>query len=243
MIANFPISHASGVLFHHKVNTKFDYQGVYNKIADGSRVIVEMQNYAKTTFVDRALVYTSASILENYSYSRSRDYQVQKTYLIAITGEKVFPEVDHAPVRLALCDIDSPERRVLNDKILQIFIELPKFANEIGDLNKDSSFLNKFAVAMKTMAGCDKRPELMDDAMLVGLFEAADLHRYKTKDLNSYKDSVMNEFEYEETLKEYREEGRAEGIAQTAKKLKEQGIPLETIALCTGLDVETIESL
>lgn len=53
----------------------------------------------------------------------------------------------------------------------------------------------------------------------------------------------MNEFEYEETLKEYREEGRAEGIAQTAKKLKEQGISLETIALCTGLDVETIESL
>ena len=44
---------------------------VYCRCTDGSRVIVEMQNYAKTAFIDRALVYTSASILENYTYTKS----------------------------------------------------------------------------------------------------------------------------------------------------------------------------
>ena len=107
---------------------------VYCKCADGSRVIVEMQNYAKTSFVERALVYTSASILENYSYTKGRDYRVEKTYLIAITGETIFPAVSHAPVRLAMCDMDAEKTTVLNDKILHIFIELPKFADNLEDL-------------------------------------------------------------------------------------------------------------
>ena len=85
---------------------------VYCKCTDGSRVIVEMQNYAKTTFMDRALVYTSVSILENYTYSKSKDYRVQKTYLIAITGEKIFPKVKRAPVRLALCDMDAEKTKI-----------------------------------------------------------------------------------------------------------------------------------
>ena len=232
---------------------------VYCKCTDGSRVIMEMQNYAKNTFVDRALVYTSASILENYSYSKSKDYRVQKTYLIAITGEKIFPNVKHAPVRLALCDMDVPKTTVLNDKILHIFIELPKFANKLEDLSKDSSFLSKFAVAMKTMASFNERPSVMDDEMLVRMFDAADLHSYKKDDRHNYKKSVMNEFEYEETLKEYRqegiEEGRAEGRAEgieegkkstcleIAAKMLKQGISPETISACTGLNQDDIASL
>ncbi|MBO7562422.1 MAG: Rpn family recombination-promoting nuclease/putative transposase [Bacteroidales bacterium] len=232
---------------------------VYCKCTDGSRVIVEMQNYAKTAFVERALVYTSASILENYTYSKSRDYRVQKTYLIAITGEKIFPKVKHAPVRLALCDMDAEKTSVLNDKILHIFIELPKFADKLEDLKEDSSFLSKFAVAMKTMASYDERPSVMDDDMLVRMFDAADLHTYKSNDKHNYKKAVMNEFEYEETLKEYRQEGLEEGREEgrkegreegretsrreIASKMLKQGIPIETISQCTGLEKEDIASL
>ncbi|MBR5399762.1 MAG: Rpn family recombination-promoting nuclease/putative transposase [Bacteroidales bacterium] len=224
---------------------------VYCKCTDGSRVIVEMQNYAKTTFVDRALVYTSASILENYTYTKGTEYHVQKTYLIAITGEKIFPKVKRAPVRLAMCDMDSEKTMVLNDKILHIFIELPKFANKLEDLKQNSSFLSKFAVAMKTMASYDERPSVMDDDMLVKMFDAADLHSYKNNDKHNYKKAVMNEFEYEETLKEYRQEGLEEGRAEEreassrriAAKMLEHGIPLETISQCTGLKPEEIASL
>ena len=232
---------------------------VYCKCTDGSRVIVEMQNYAKTAFVERALVYTSASILENYTYSKSRDYRVQKTYLIAITGEKIFPKVKHAPVRLALCDMDAEKTSVLNDKILHIFIELPKFADKLEDLKEDSSFLSKFAVAMKTMASYDERPSVMDDDMLVRMFDAADLHTYKSNDKHNDKKAVMNEFEYEETLKEYRQEGLEEGREEgrkegreegretsrreIASKMLKQGIPIETISQCTGLEKEDLASL
>ena len=240
---------------------------VYCRCKDGSRVIVEMQNYAKTSFVERALVYTSASILENYSYTKGRDYRVEKTYLIAITGETIFPAVSHAPVRLAMCDMDAEKTTVLNDKILHIFIELPKFADNLEDLEEGSSFLSKFAVAMKTMSTFGERPKEMDDAMLVQMFDAADLLGYKAKDKHSYKKSVMNEFEYEETLKEYRQEGleegfeegreegrkegraegRAEGLSegrrQSAAALKKLGVSPGIIAEATGMSPEEIEDM
>ena len=197
---------------------------VYCKCKDGSRVIVEMQNYAKTSFVERALVYTSASILENYTYTKGKEYRVEKTYLIAITGETIFPQVSHAPVRLAMCDMDAEKTTVLNDKILHIFIELPKFADSLEDLEEGSSFLSKFAVAMKTMSSFGERPKEMDDAMLVQMFDAADLHGYKAKDKHNYKESVMNEFEYEETLKEYRQEGLEEGREEGRQEGRQEGL-------------------
>lgn len=184
---------------------------VYCKCTDGSRVIVEMQNYAKTSFVNRALVYTAASILENYSYSKREDYRIQKTYMIAITGEKLFPKIEHSPVRLGLCDLDSPKTTVLNDRILQIFIELPKFADDVKEIDTNDRFLDKFSVAMKKMATFEKVPEAMNEALFAELFAAADIRSLNTSDREEYLKSVMNEFEYTETLKDYRDEGLQEG--------------------------------
>ena len=47
----------------------------------------------------------------------------------------------------------------------------------------------------------------------------------------------------EEGLKRGREEGREEGRVETAKNFKCNGVPLELIAKCTGLSIETIEAL
>ena len=47
----------------------------------------------------------------------------------------------------------------------------------------------------------------------------------------------------EEGRMEGREEGREEGRVETAKNFKCNGVPLELIAKCTGLSIETIEAL
>ncbi|MBO4571869.1 MAG: Rpn family recombination-promoting nuclease/putative transposase [Bacteroidales bacterium] len=232
---------------------------VYCECQDGSRVIVEMQNYARPNFIDRSLVYTSASIVENYLYNRSKGYRVQKVYLIAITGDTLFKEVEGRPVRLAFCNKDSEKTQVLNDKILHIFIELPKFADDIGSLNPDSEFLDKFAVALKTMAESHERPEVMDDEMLVKLYRAADTKRYSEDDKDTYTSNVMNQLEYEATLWDFREEGLAEGLEkglatglaegsekrarEIAAKLKAQNIATDIIATCTGLTAEAVAAL
>ena len=234
---------------------------IYCQCKDGSRVIVEMQNYARPSFLDRAQVYTSASILEGYNYSRTKNYKIQKTYFIAILGENVFPKVDRAPVRLAMCDVDAQEVRVMNDKLLQIFIELPKFADSLKELGADASFIGKFALTMKSMETFTECPEELDDDLLKELFAAADTRGYKSKDTEDYKQAIMNEFEYEETLKDYRREGRQEGFEEgrqkgleeglakgrrvgeeekalsIAKALQAKGISLEVIKSATGVDL------
>ena len=61
----------------------------------------------------------------------------------------------------------------------------------------------------------------------------------------------MNEFEYEETLKEYRqeglEEGRQEGLTegrrQSAASLKKLGVSPAIIAEATGISLEEIEDI
>ena len=230
---------------------------IYCQCRDGSRVIVEMQNYARPSFLDRAQVYTSASILESYNYSRTKDYKIQKTYLIAILGEKLFPKVDHAPVRLAMCDVDAQEVRVMNDKVLQIFIELPKFADDLRGLGADASFIGKFALMMKSMETFTECPKEFDDELLKGIFAAADTRGYKNKDAKDYKQAIMNEFEYEETLKDFRREGLEEGLAkglakgrdegrremsiEIARSLKEQGISDEVIKKTTGVAAENLQ--
>ena len=228
---------------------------VYCKCSDGSRIIVEMQKYARANFIDRAIVYTAASILDGFKIEAQHQYRINRTYLIAIIGENIFPYTSHAPVRLALCDIDDPGRPVLNDKVLQIFIELPKFAEKVETLSPDADFLSKFAVALKTMNMSPDRPDIMDDDMLIELYKAADLHRLPESEKKDYEKGIMNNLEYEITLWEYktegraegkaegRAEGRAEGIAETAAKMKAHGIPPEVIAECTGLDLNAIAEL
>ena len=240
---------------------------VYCRCADGSRVIVEMQNYARASFVNRALVYTAASILENYTYSKKTNYRVNRTYLIAITGEKVFPQVDRAPVRIGLCNLDSPETVVLSDRILQIFIELPKFANDVSEIGAGGSFLDKFSVAMKKMATFDRMPEEMEGDLFEELFAAADMKSLNASDKDTYLKSVMNEFEYIETLKDYREEGLKEGLekgmnkglkkglqqgrkegeakgkAETALAMLVNGLDIALVSKCTGLSEQQIREL
>jgi predicted transposase/invertase (TIGR01784 family) len=197
---------------------------VYCKCTDGSRIIVEMQNYVRSEFVSRAQLYTSTALIERYLSEKRKEAQVQKTYFIAITGENVFPRVKHAPVRLSMCDIDSKETLVLNDKDLQIFIELPKFAETVQALGDNANFLDKFAVVMKTLEQYKEPPMELKDELLEGLFSAADTKCYDAADKENYKAQLMNQFEYEATLRDYKEEGRAEGLAEGREEGRAEGL-------------------
>ena len=62
--------------------------------------------------------------------------------------------------------------------------------------------------------------------------------------MNSERDRI-NQLEYaiEQGKKEGLAEGRAEEKLSIAKNIKQNGIPAETIAKCTGLSIEEIENL
>lgn len=204
---------------------------VHCKLRDGSRMVVEMQNYVRGAFLDRSLIYSSAAVLEHYVNSHIDGYSIGKTVFLAFLGDPLFRQIDRTPVRIGLCDIDSEKTSVLNDKLLQIFVELPKFAGSLTEISEDTPFIEKLSIVLMEMADCKEIPQNLGDPLLERMFKAADM---KTMDINrksDYMKSILGEAEYEAQLHDWREEGlvlgreegRVEGRALGLKEGREEG--------------------
>ena len=191
---------------------------VHCKLHDGSSVVIEMQNYAKPVFIDRALIYTSAAVLSHYVNLKGKDYHIGKTIFIAFTGDPLFKKVSRTPIRMALCDIDESLTTVRNDKVLQIFVELPKFAGSLQEIDENTPFVEKLAYVLMEMADCEHIPDNLNDSLLEGMFKAADTGAMEKDKKENYMKSILGEAEYEANLYEWREEGLSEGRAEGLAK-------------------------
>lgn len=232
---------------------------VHCTLKDGSRMVIEMQNYIKSSFVDRSTIYTAAAILDHYVNSKTKGYAIGKTIFLAFTGDPLYRTVDRTPVRLGMCDLDEPQTTQRNDKVLQIFLELPKFAGSLQEINENTPFLEKLSYVLMEMADCDDIPDNLNDPLLERLFKAADTAKMEKDTKESYMKSIIGEAEYEANLEDWKEEGlaegraeglaegraegRAEGKTEVAASLKKAGIDLDIIASSTGLTEKEILAL
>ncbi|MCQ2148746.1 MAG: Rpn family recombination-promoting nuclease/putative transposase [Bacteroidales bacterium] len=197
---------------------------VHCRLRDGSRMVIEMQNYVKSSFFDRSTIYTAAAILDHYVNSRTKGYSIGKTIFLAFAGDPLFKTVGRTPVRLAMCDIDEPQTTQRNDKVLQIFIELPKFAGSLQEIDEDTPFLEKLSYVLMEMADCEDIPDNLNDPLLERLFKAADTARMKEDTKESYMKSILGEAEYEANLEDWKAEGLAEGLKEGMAKGLEEGL-------------------
>ena len=236
---------------------------VHCLLKDGSRMVIEMQNYVKSSFFDRSTIYTAAAILDHYVNSRTKGYAIGKTIFLAFAGDPLFKTVARTPVRLAMCDIDEPETTQRSDKVLQIFIELPKFAGSLQEINENTPFLEKLSYVLMEMADCEDIPDNLNDPLLERLFKAADTAKMREDTKESYMRSILGEAEYEANLEDWKteglEEGRKQGLAkgleegrkegataskhEVAGKMKDEGLSPELIAKCTGLSIAEAQAL
>ena len=236
---------------------------VHCLLKDGSRMVIEMQNYVKSSFFDRSTIYTAAAILGHYVNSRTKGYAIGKTIFLAFAGDPLFKTVARTPVRLAMCDIDEPETTQRSDKVLQIFIELPKFAGSLQEINENTPFLEKLSYVLMEMADCEDIPDNLNDPLLERLFKAADTAKMREDTKESYMRSILGEAEYEANLEDWKteglEEGRKQGLAkgleegrkegataskhEVAGKMKDEGLSPDIIAKCTSLSIAEVEAM
>ena len=92
---------------------------------------------------------------------------------------------------------------------------------------------------------------LLNDEYVIALLnqyaDSQPIHRILYS-IDKYLDQISRERTRENAaekrgLEKGRAEGRAEGVLDTARNLKQLGVPVETIAQATGLSVEEIEAL
>ena len=105
----------------------------------------------------------------------------------------------------------------------------------------------------------ESRPENLRGEYFDSLFRAADTSNMTAKEHEAYilamasERDIRNQIRYgriqghKEGLEEGRQQGIEQGIeqgkAETAIRMKAAGIAMETIAECTGLDIDTVKAL
>lgn len=227
---------------------------VYCKNNKGEVFLVEMQKGEQQFFKDRSIYYSTFAIREQAPRGEW-NYELKGVYTIGILNFCFDKEREgnyYHEVKL----MDTATKEVFYDKLVFIYLEMPKFTKQENELE---SLFDKWLYVIRNLAALMERPRVLQEKVFAHLFEAAEIakfsrvERYEYEEsLKAYRDwfSVMATAELrgeergkEKGLKEGLEKGRIEERLRNARGLKARGVDAEIIAQVTGLSVDDILGL
>ncbi len=227
---------------------------VYCKNDKGEVFLVEMQKGEQQFFKDRSIYYSTFAIREQAPRGEW-NYELKGVYTIGILNFCFDKEREgnyYHEVKL----MDTATKEVFYDKLVFIYLEMPKFTKQENELE---SLFDKWLYVIRNLAALMERPRVLQEKVFAHLFEAAEIakfsrvERYEYEEsLKAYRDwfSVMATAELrgeergkEKGLKEGLEKGRIEERLRNARGLKARGVDEEIIAQVTGLSVDDILGL
>ena len=227
---------------------------VYCKNDKGEKFLVEMQRGEQQFFKDRSIYYSTFAIREQAPRGEW-NYELKGVYTIGILNFCFDKEREgnyYHEVKL----MDTATKEVFYDKLVFIYLEMPKFTKQENELE---SLFDKWLYVIRNLAALMERPRVLQEKVFAHLFEAAEIakfsrvERYEYEEsLKAYRDwfSVMATAELrgeergkEKGLKEGLEKGRIEERLRNARGLKARGVDAEIIAQVTGLSVDDILGL
>lgn len=222
---------------------------LYCKCSNGEYVIVEMQkNGGSRLFIDRALFYSARALMDQAGPNWK--YRLHRLYFIGILDYNHFPDSIEPITKVSLRR--ASDGKIMTDKLLQIFVELPKFAAKVG---RDSPSGERFLCALRDIGKADERPSEFEGEDLDQFFRASSYTNLNDEEKDKYDKEMSTKEEvdeyYQDLISEAREKAHHEGLAEgreevrteTALKLKSMGLAVELIAEATGLSVEEITAL
>ena len=227
---------------------------LYCQAESGERFIVEMQKAKQNFFKDRSVYYASFPIQEQAQQGKW-DYQLSAVYTVGIL-DFVFDDHKGEAELLHLVELKNQRCEVFFDKLKFIYLELPKFTKEIGELETQ---LDKWLFVLRHLSRLQERPQALQDRVFERLFATAELAQFTPQEKEAYEESlkyyrdlnnVVNTSWQEGVAEgvakgraEGREEGRVEGLKAVAKQMKAGGESIDKIMRFTGLSREEVEGL
>ena len=234
------------------------------KTDDGSRIIVEVQRRKQSFYPERALYYSTFQIQRQVE-AGVEDYDFLPVYVVSILDFEMEKNSSSVEVKSVYRLYEENSHRLLTDRVTFIFIELPKFDKAIDEL--DGNVLEGMYFCFKNMAVLEERPEVLSHQVFTKIFEVSELYNMDKDTRNKVLYNMTTERDLRNQMayarKEAIEEGHAEGLAQglaeglaqglaegrhkanleSAFKLRELGVAVETISIATGLSIEEIRNL
>ncbi|MCM1142535.1 MAG: Rpn family recombination-promoting nuclease/putative transposase [Muribaculum sp.] len=234
------------------------------KLADGRKIIVEMQNRYQTYFKDRSIFYLSSDICHQAVKGDEWDYRLTPVYGIFLMNFD-WREVADKHLREDVCLMNMRTHEVFSDKMTMTFLKIPMMVKDAEDC-RDT--LDKWLYILKNMEKMEAMPTtFMKEPVFRRLGEVAKVaaldkkeRREYEKSLKIYRDSYAifateRREGFVEGLAEGeakgRAEGRAEGLAEgeakgkaiLIKNLSSNGMTVSDISSMTGLTPEETERL
>ena len=223
--------------------------------AVGRQFIVEMQMVWSPEFLQRVLFNSAKAYVRQLD--KGFDYSLLKpVYSLNLVNDIFEPQLPEYYHYFKLVHEEHTEKVI--DGLHLVFVELPKFTPHSMSEKKMQVLWLRYLTEIKD--GTEKIPqELLDNAETGKAISVLETSSYNDAQLASY-DKFWDTISIEKTLynsgeRKGREEGLMEGEAvgmekgraeekrKIASGMKQAGIPLETIAVITGLPLEEIKSI
>ena len=143
------------------------------------------------------------------------------------------------------CKTDKEEMIIVET---EVYLEMPKFTLKLSDCD---TLYKKFLFVLNNIDILERLPKELNEQIFQKLKSIVEIERMTPDERLAYELSLSTkrdlyacmETKYEEGMEKGKAEGKVEGKVEVAGKMKSRGIPVETIAQCTGLSVEEIGSL
>ena len=223
---------------------------MFCKTDDGSRIVVEVQRRKQANFAERAVYYSTFSIVNQVSAGGS-SYDFYPVYVISILnfGFKSGGSDVKSEFRL----YETSTRELLTDRVTFIFLDLSKFKKRAEELSGD--VLEGMYFCFKNMATLAERPEVLEHNVFRKIFEVSELinmdevTRSKVIEKMITERDLRNQMEYarNEAIAEGHAEGlaigHAEGLAEAARRMLASGFAPESVAEILQIPEEKINKM
>lgn len=212
---------------------------VYCTDENDNNFIVELQRSQQKYFKDRSIYYTTFPI-QDQSKKGDWDYRLKQIFFVGLL-DFTFDDNSHYLSKVQLKDEDNT---VFYDKLTYYYIQLPHFKKQETEL---SNHLDYWLFYLTHLADMQTIPNnLKQDKIIKNAFDVAEFLALSKDEQFAYQLDLKARLDYQNVMdfakEKAKEEGKKEEKIAIAKSLMDV-LDLETIALKTGLSLDTLKKL
>jgi predicted transposase/invertase (TIGR01784 family) len=170
---------------------------IYCETERGEKIIVELQKARQDFFKDRSIFYSTFPI-RRQAKRGSWDFRLSAVYTIGIL-DFIFAESkmdsDKFFHHIQLSDTDTHE--VFYDKLTFIYLEMPKFRKQEGELETP---FDKWLYVLKNLAELQNRPPALQERIFRKLFHIAEVEALAPRDREAYDESLKRYWDFQNVV-------------------------------------------
>lgn len=180
---------------------------IYCESTTGEKFIVEIQKAKQNYFKDRSVYYSTFPIQEQ-AEKGDWNYQLDSVYTIGIL-DFIFDDHQNDPEFFHTVELKNQKCEVFYDKVKFIYVELPKFNKQVGELE---THFEKWLYLFKHLSELETPPDNLQEGIFNQLFEVAEIAKFSPDEQRSYQNSLKYYRDLNNVIETSKQEAREEGI-------------------------------